>query len=131
MTCVNNQDEITELHKFRISARNTEPSCPMEAIRCNPDQDACVKVVMHMGNGYFWIGSGCDYQKNFHHIACKTEPVYTRSIQNGQIYERRTPQRTCVCTFDLCNVSTKLRSKTIYIHLCLVLLHLLQFYDFR
>uniref|UniRef100_A0A0N5AUM3 Protein quiver n=1 Tax=Syphacia muris TaxID=451379 RepID=A0A0N5AUM3_9BILA len=115
MTCAMNGDETTEIHKFRISVRRTSSTCIMEPITCDPDQDTCVKIVMRMNNGRFWIGSGCDYRKNFRHVGCRTEPVYTRSIQDGQIYERRLPQRTCVCALNLCNKTARPHTSVIFV----------------
>ena len=107
MTCTSNRQESTELNNFRISARNPQPSCTMEPVKCNRDQDACVTIVMRSGAGFFWIGSGCEYRRNFHHKECKTEPVFTRNVQPSGVYERRTRQQVCVCIIDLCNSSPR------------------------
>ncbi|KHN85642.1 hypothetical protein Tcan_14580 [Toxocara canis] len=103
MTCVNTLHDSTQLDRFRVTARLTQPSCHMEPIRCDRDQDVCVTITMHFGGGYYWIGAGCDRHEHFQHISCENVRALTRNVQLGTVHERRALQRVCVCTMDHCN----------------------------
>lgn len=111
MTCTtsstNHQDAI-QLDKFRITAQLPRPSCSMESIRCDRDQDVCVTITMNIkGDGLYWIGAGCDRQEYFQHTACENVRTLTRNVQLDTVQERRVLQRVCVCTFDRCNTAIR------------------------
>uniref|UniRef100_A0A0R3RYA7 DOMON domain-containing protein n=1 Tax=Elaeophora elaphi TaxID=1147741 RepID=A0A0R3RYA7_9BILA len=97
MTCATSssthQDAI-QLDKFRIIAQLPHPSCSMEPIRCDRDQDVCVTITMNIkDDGFYWIGAGCDRQEYFQHTACKNIRTFTRNVQLGTVQERRVLQR--------------------------------------
>ncbi|CAI5449695.1 unnamed protein product [Caenorhabditis angaria] len=96
----------TQLDNFRISTRLHRPQCLLEPIKCDRDQDVCVTITMHSGNGDYWMGAGCDKRKNFHHMACQNVRSMTQNTQPGQVQQRHSMQRVCVCPRDLCNSST-------------------------
>ncbi|KAL3982245.1 hypothetical protein ACH3XW_46415 [Acanthocheilonema viteae] len=111
MTCATSssthQDAI-QLDKFRIIAQLPHPSCYMEPIRCDPDQDVCVTITMNIrDDGLYWIGAGCDRQEYFQHTACENVRTLTRNVQLNTVQERRVLQRVCVCTFDRCNTAIR------------------------
>lgn len=104
MTCIGTgQHDTTELDYFRVVARLRKPSCHMETIRCGSGQDVCVTITMQIAGSHYWIGAGCDRHEHFQHVTCENVHALTRSIQLGMVYERRTMQRVCVCSFDRCN----------------------------
>uniref|UniRef100_A0AAF5RT74 Uncharacterized protein n=1 Tax=Wuchereria bancrofti TaxID=6293 RepID=A0AAF5RT74_WUCBA len=111
MTCAtsnNTHQNTIQLDKFRVTAQLPRPICLMEPIQCNQDQDVCVTIMMNIrGNGFYWIGAGCDRQEYFQHTACKNVPTSTRNVQLGIIQERHVLQRVCVCAFDRCNTATR------------------------
>ncbi|VBB27863.1 unnamed protein product [Acanthocheilonema viteae] len=97
MTCATSssthQDAI-QLDKFRIIAQLPHPSCYMEPIRCDPDQDVCVTITMNIrDDGLYWIGAGCDRQEYFQHTACENVRTLTRNVQLNTVQERRVLQR--------------------------------------
>ncbi|VDM76544.1 unnamed protein product [Strongylus vulgaris] len=49
LTCVQSPG-TTQLDNFRVSTRLPAPTCRMEPIRCDRDQDVCVRISMHIGN---------------------------------------------------------------------------------
>lgn len=109
MTCANSgstHQDATQLDKFRVTVQLPRPTCPMEPIRCDRDQDVCVTITMHTGGSHYWIGAGCDRHEHFQHIACENVRTLTRNIQLGMVHERSALQRVCVCTFDRCNDAT-------------------------
>ncbi|EJW81155.1 hypothetical protein WUBG_07934 [Wuchereria bancrofti] len=97
MTCAtsnNTHQNTIQLDKFRVTAQLPRPICLMEPIQCNQDQDVCVTIMMNIrGNGFYWIGAGCDRQEYFQHTACKNVPTSTRNVQLGIIQERHVLQR--------------------------------------
>ncbi|PAV72583.1 hypothetical protein WR25_09982 [Diploscapter pachys] len=105
MTCLTTPS-TTQLDNFRITTRLNRPVCPMESIKCDRDQTACVTITMHIGGGDYWIGSGCEKRENFQHLACQNVRTVARNVQMGFVQERRAMQRVCVCTRDLCNFSS-------------------------
>ncbi|PAV86470.1 hypothetical protein WR25_15037 [Diploscapter pachys] len=48
MTCLTTPS-TTQLDNFRITTRLNRPVCPMEPIKCDRDQTACVTITMHIG----------------------------------------------------------------------------------
>ncbi|WKY08241.1 hypothetical protein Q1695_007612 [Nippostrongylus brasiliensis] len=102
LTCVQSPG-TTQLDNFRVSTRLQSPSCRMEPIRCDRDQDVCVRISMHIGAGEYWMGAGCDRRINFQHLACQNVRTVSRSVQLGYVQERHAMQRVCVCTRDMCN----------------------------
>ncbi|VDN02863.1 unnamed protein product [Thelazia callipaeda] len=108
MTCTTkggNQQDAVQLDKFRVTAQLSRPSCAMEPIHCDRDQDVCVTITMHVGSGHYWIGAGCDRHEHFQHIACENVRTLTRNVQPGVVQERPVLQRVCVCTNDRCNAA--------------------------
>ncbi|VDO68690.1 unnamed protein product [Heligmosomoides polygyrus] len=103
-TCVQSPG-TTQLDNFRVSTRLPAPVCRMEPIRCDRDQDVCVRISMHIGGGEYWMGAGCDRRVNFQHLACQNVRTVSRSVQLGYVQERHAMQRVCVCTRDMCNQS--------------------------
>uniref|UniRef100_A0A0M3HRE4 Retrotransposon hot spot (RHS) protein n=1 Tax=Ascaris lumbricoides TaxID=6252 RepID=A0A0M3HRE4_ASCLU len=116
MTCVNTLHDSTQLDRFRVTARLTQPSCQMEPIVCDRDQDVCVTITMHIGGGYYWIGAGCDRHEHFQHIACENVRTLTRNVQLGIVHERRALQRVCVCTMDRCNGARRTHAPTLRLY---------------
>ncbi|KJH48438.1 hypothetical protein DICVIV_05483 [Dictyocaulus viviparus] len=51
LTCVQSSG-TTQLDNFRVSTRLPAPTCRMEPIRCDRDQDVCVRISMHIGTKY-------------------------------------------------------------------------------
>uniref|UniRef100_A0A1I7XJJ2 Protein quiver n=1 Tax=Heterorhabditis bacteriophora TaxID=37862 RepID=A0A1I7XJJ2_HETBA len=96
----------TQLDNFRVSTRLTGPTCPMQPIRCDRDQDVCVTITMHIGGGEYWLGSGCDRRANFQHMSCQKMHAVSQNVQLGYIQERQVMQLVCVCARDLCNSAT-------------------------
>ncbi|VDN31500.1 unnamed protein product [Gongylonema pulchrum] len=130
MTCASRtatRQDVTQLDKFRVTAQLLHPSCQMEPIRCDRDQDVCVTITMHINGAHYWIGAGCDRHEHFQHIACENVRTLTRNVQLGMVHERRALQRVCVCTFDKCNIATAAYFTTLpYLItiLCSLLLHI-------
>ncbi|VDM51835.1 unnamed protein product [Angiostrongylus costaricensis] len=102
LTCVQSPS-TSQLDNFRVSTRLSAPTCRMEPIQCDRDQDVCVRITMHIGGGEYWMGAGCDRRMNFQHLSCQNVRTMSRSIQLGYVQERHVMQRVCVCTRDLCN----------------------------
>lgn len=113
MTCaaINHQYAATQLDKFRVTTQLPQPSCFMEPIQCDRDQDICVTITMYIRGGHYWVGAGCDRHEHFQHTTCENVHIATRNVQLGIIHERRAVQRVCVCTFDKCN---RAQSNVIY-----------------
>ncbi|VDK55845.1 unnamed protein product [Anisakis simplex] len=103
MTCVTTLHQSSQLDRFRVTARLPQPTCQMEPIVCDRDQDVCVTITMHIGQGYYWIGAGCDKHEHFEHMSCQNIPTMTRNVQLGTVHERKALQRVCVCKKDRCN----------------------------
>ncbi|KAL3119122.1 hypothetical protein niasHT_003905 [Heterodera trifolii] len=108
LSCVRVDGDTTTLDQFRVRHGLLQPNCDMETVQCDVHQDTCVTITMQVSQRQFWIGSGCDQRVNYDFPSggregCVEMPSVYRNFFPGFMEERRTLQRVCLCSANLCN----------------------------
>ncbi|KAI3418887.1 hypothetical protein GPALN_007985 [Globodera pallida] len=114
LSCVRVEGDTTMLDQFRVRHGLLQPYCDMEAVQCDLHQDACVTITMQISQRRFWVGSGCDQRVNYDFPSggregCVEMPAVYRNFHPGFMEERRTLQRVCLCSGNLCNSAQPLK----------------------
>ncbi|CAK5111533.1 unnamed protein product [Meloidogyne enterolobii] len=108
MSCVKVESDTTVLDQFRVRQGLPLPVCEMEPLECEPHQDTCVTISMQIAYRKYWVGSGCDQRVNYDfpiegRDGCIEKPEIYRNFLPGSMEVRKSLQRLCLCSTNLCN----------------------------